>query len=330
MHRRERCCCAAWNELRGNLWNELRGNLNFDRTTSQGRVDYILAFGTGRRFVSCPNRFLAFRATLFVLMLAVLCWSVSEAAIRNMTRFWLIYFTHWTLLFEVVYLGCALYTTAALRIPALERIAGTLPPTPGSSAGMPRHVKATCVLRAVVLPASFLVFALYWLLVFPYRPSSVGALSVFVHGVNFLVMLLDGWLSRQPHLISHVVYFLAYVVLYVCWTIIHAVANIKREDEKEYIYAALDWRHKTLEAAIYMVAVVTIAVPLVHLFFWWLLQYQPRHLDFQENADGRFLNADEENGARGSDVELTALPPGQSRDLGVNSIPAVGLSVPNS
>ena len=145
------CCCAAWNELRR------RENLNFDRRTSQGRVDYILAFGTGRRFVSSPDRFLAFRAAQFVLMLAVLCWSVSDAAVRNRAAFWFIYLTNWTLLIEVVYLAAALYTTAALRAMAMDRIAGTLPPTPGFSAGMPRHAKITWGLQAVVLPSSFLV-----------------------------------------------------------------------------------------------------------------------------------------------------------------------------
>ena len=145
------CCCAAWNELRE------RENLNFDRRTSHGRVDYILAFGTGRRFVSSPHKFLAFRITLFALMLAVLCWSVADAVVQDVAEFWFIYLTNWTLLIEVVYLACAVYTTAALRPRALHRIAGTLPPTPGFSAGMPQYVKVTWALQSVVLPASFMV-----------------------------------------------------------------------------------------------------------------------------------------------------------------------------
>jgi hypothetical protein len=90
-------------------------------------------------------------------MLAVLCWSVSDSAGRNTAEWWFIYLTNWTLLIEVVYLGCALYTTAALRTLAMERNSGVLPPTPGFSEGMPRHARVTWALQAVVLPASFLV-----------------------------------------------------------------------------------------------------------------------------------------------------------------------------
>ena len=145
------CCCAAWNEL------IQRENFNFDRRTSHGRVDYIVAFGTGRRFVSSPDMFLAFRTTLCVVMLAVLVWSFSKSAVDDEAQFWFIYLTHWTLLIEVVYLCCALFTTATLRPKVLDRLAGSLPPTPGFSDGMPLHVKITWILQSVVLPASFLV-----------------------------------------------------------------------------------------------------------------------------------------------------------------------------
>ena len=147
------CWCAAWQELRQ------RENLNFDRQTSQGRVDYVLAFATGRRCVSCPNKFLAFRATLFLLMMSVLVWSFSLSVIDNTAGYWFIYLTHWTLVVEVLYLGCALYTTAALRSKITERLTeNSLPnPTTPWETEMPRHVKTTWMLRAVVLPASFMV-----------------------------------------------------------------------------------------------------------------------------------------------------------------------------
>jgi hypothetical protein len=145
---------------------------------------------------------------------------------------------------------------------------------------------------------------LYWCLVFPFSTSSLRALSVFTHGVNFAVMLLDGWLSRQPYLISHGVYFLAYCLIYLVWSIIHSVANLKNADEKEYIYAVLDWRQSSSKAAMYAVAVVIIAAPLVNLFFWWLLHYQRRHLDHPESGDGSYLNSDADDRSRGRPTEI--------------------------
>jgi len=123
------------------------------------------------------------------------------------------------------------------------------------------------------------VFLLYWLLVFPTQDTDLKAISCFTHGVNFIVMLVDGWLSRQPYLISHGIYFLCYCIIYVVWTIIHAVAKIGNEVNEDYIYASLDWGRNSGKATMYAIAVVIIAGPAVNLFFWWLLHFQRRYID---------------------------------------------------
>ena len=170
------------------------------------------------------------------------------------------------------------------------------------------------------------MFVLYWLLVFPFNPKAASALSVFTHGVNFVVMLLDGWLSRQPYLISHGVYFLAYCLVYLAWSVIHGLSNIKTADGDEYIYAVLNWRSSKGKAAMYATAVLVIVAPLANLFFWWLLHYQRRHLDDPEDspqrewpAQGRYLNEQQNDRAiasnsgrvpvRGAAVELAAMSP---------------------
>ena len=170
------------------------------------------------------------------------------------------------------------------------------------------------------------MFVLYWLLVFPFNPKAASALSVFTHGVNFVVMLLDGWLSRQSYLISHGVYFLAYCLVYLAWSVIHGLSNIKTADGDEYIYAVLNWRSSKGKAAMYATAVLVIVAPLANLFFWWLLHYQRRHLDDPEDsphrewpAQGRYLNEQQNDRAiasnsgsvpvRGAAVELAAMSP---------------------
>ena len=119
----------------------------------------MLAFATGRRCVSCPNKFLAFRATLFLLMMSVLVWSFSLSVIDNTAGYWFIYLTCWTLVVEVLYLGCALYTTAALRSKIIERLTENALPNPTTpwETEMPWHVQATWMLKTVALPASFTV-----------------------------------------------------------------------------------------------------------------------------------------------------------------------------
>jgi hypothetical protein len=52
------------------------------------------------------------------------------------------------------------------------------------------------------------------------------AITFFVHGVNFIAMLLDGWLSRQPYRIAQGIYLVCYCLLYLLWSIIHALTKV--------------------------------------------------------------------------------------------------------
>ena len=76
----------------------------------------------------------------------------------------------------------------------------------------PRWLPATIITYAISLPASFLVFAMYWTLVYAVEAcdedgcSAPRALSVLVHGANFAVMLIDTLLCNQAWRMIHVVY----------------------------------------------------------------------------------------------------------------------------
>jgi O-antigen ligase len=64
--------------------------------------------------------------------------------------------------------------------------------------------------QKIALPGSFFVFVLYWALVFN---GSFNLISVFTHGVNFVVMAMDTLFSRQPLRMSHWFYFEVYVLV---------------------------------------------------------------------------------------------------------------------
>ena len=76
----------------------------------------------------------------------------------------------------------------------------------------PRWLPVTIITYAISLPASFLVFAMYWTLVYAVEAcekdgcSAPRALSVLVHGANFAVMLIDTLLCNQAWRMIHVVY----------------------------------------------------------------------------------------------------------------------------
>ena len=75
---------------------------------------------------------------------------------------------------------------------------------------------------------------LFW--VFVYEPADgLEAASVAVHGVNFVVMLADLLLVRNPLYLSHVLVPMAYSIAYLLFSVLfYAVSG-------DNIYSALDW-----------------------------------------------------------------------------------------
>merc|ERR1719159_1471409 len=76
----------------------------------------------------------------------------------------------------------------------------------------------------MVLIVSLLVFILYWALLFE-PGDTVHAVSVFTHGVNFGLMMLDFTLSRQPLYLVHIYMPLAYAIFYILFSLIYYVLD---------------------------------------------------------------------------------------------------------
>ena len=101
--------------------------------------------------------------------------------------------THWTLLLELIYLSFAVFST-------YMAISDTKVPD-GVGEATPWFISVTYALQPMVLIASLLVFLMYWALV---DTPPLRALSVMTHGSNFVVMLIDLLLVRNPMYLSHV------------------------------------------------------------------------------------------------------------------------------
>merc|ERR1712187_508376 len=103
---------------------------------------------------------------------------------------------------------------------------------------LPKSVQIMWMLRAIILPASFLIFAMYWGLVFD---GTLHFVSVLTHGFNFVVMLLDAVVGRMPYLLLHGLYFFVFAAAYLVWSLIHYAAGIGDGRGHLYIYSTLDW-----------------------------------------------------------------------------------------
>ena len=78
--------------------------------------------------------------------------------------------------------------------------------------------------------------------VFPTDPE-LSATKLFIHAVTFLVMAMDAFVTNQPYELSDGIFFILFVMVYACWTVVHALLDMPFEDDT--LYAALNWNHST-------------------------------------------------------------------------------------
>ena len=135
-------------------------------------------------------------------MFTVLVWSLASSPCLGD---WPWFLTNCTHVVQVVYLGMAVFTTWKGKHFVVDA---------SSAPEDPWYAQLTGALFTLQVPATFVVAAFYWILVYPSNTYALKPLSVFTHGVNFVVSFLDMWLSRQPFHFSHGLLFCTYACLY--------------------------------------------------------------------------------------------------------------------
>lgn len=83
-----------------------------------------------------------------------------------------------------------------------------------------------------------------------------GAMSVFTHGVNSILVVIDTMLSSIPVRLFHVVYPALYFIVYLIFTLIYWAAG------QPYIYPMTDYTGQPVFSAITVVCLFFIALPL--------------------------------------------------------------------
>jgi len=229
--------------------------------------------------ITNAKSYLLVRCFLATLMLATLLWSFADAAEEGHGGYWFIYWTHWTLGVEVAYLTVAAFAT--------WRFAGTDPAPVSATGGTPWWIKGMWVLYDVSFPGTFFVFALYWLLV--YTPPA-RVLSCMTHGLNFAVLLVDSLLTCSSLFILHGLYFVLYALTFILFSVIFFAAKGRNENNEKFIYSSLDWDGAPGAAAVTVVALLFVAVPIVYLFLWTIVFARQRksgpHIAKAAGADG--------------------------------------------
>lgn len=191
-----------------------------------------------------------YRSFAAVYFFAILIWSITATSVGVNADYWFIYLTNWTLLWEVIYLCLACACTWKYGFDK-----GTLRETPAL-------FTVTWVFQNIAMGATFIVCVLYWVLV--YSGGTVFVLGVHVHGINWIMMLIDRFLTRQPIYYSHVYQPMIYALVYSIWSIIHSYSGIDNGSRKgTYIYTSTDFKGNPFSFIIVTI-VVFIVAPLFH------------------------------------------------------------------
>ena len=97
--------------------------------------------------------------------------------------------------------------------------------------------------------------------------EGVDVATLHVHGINFLVILLDLFLSRFPLQLFHFVWIMAFSIPYVAFTGIYYAAGGTGFNDTHYIYSVLDYRDSPGPASGYAI-LLAVAPALLHPVLW--------------------------------------------------------------
>mmetsp|Transcript_21020 Transcript_21020/g.62169 ORF Transcript_21020/g.62169 Transcript_21020/m.62169 type:complete len:271 (-) Transcript_21020:258-1070(-) len=200
-----------------------------------------------------PLVFFGSRLTLLLAWLAISIWSLASWADYAPMGYWFTKLTHWGLALELAYFAFAAFTTGIIVLGKDET---------QKSRRRPWFVVVTQVLQDIILPISFMIFLMYWTLVFS---GTIFPVSIATHGINFLLVVVDQLINRQPLRLLSIIFPAMFSLVYLVFTLIYYAAGGTFEDgESPYIYEALNWENPTVTGTMAFVIVV-IVTPLVYL-----------------------------------------------------------------
>jgi hypothetical protein len=112
-------------------------------------------------------------------------------------------------------------------------------------------------------------------------------------GLNFAVLLLDSLLTCSSLFILHGLYFVLYALTFILFSVIFFAAKGRNENNEKFIYSSLDWDGAPGAAAVTVVALLFVAVPIVYLFLWTIVFVRCAHQTTQaQNQCPRLGNCD--------------------------------------
>ena len=111
----------------------------------------------------------------------------------------------------------------------------------------------------------------YWLVVFNGEPVDLP--NVTKHILNFVFLFIETMISGVPVRLYHGVYSIAYVALYIVFTVIYWALDGTDIYGNPYIYEALDWNNIS-SMTIILIPLFLIILLIIQLLFYALFKFR--------------------------------------------------------
>ncbi len=251
----------------GRLCAGLRAEFTWQKFDMKLTRAEMYKFGKSAFMQDVPAVFMVYRIFVACYFLGVMCWSISTASSGGTGGYWLVYWTNWCTMQQVLYLFMAaattfLYNSGVWSLPELARGERVRPPT---------LMLLTWISQNIIYPSSILVLIFYWTLVFPSEDDGISPISIQSRMVNSVLMLVDLFCSGAPYRFVHCYQGSIYGAIFCIWTGIHYAAEIGDGEGNRHIYGVLNWKHGGL--SIGTTIFVIFYYPLINfvLWSWWFL-----------------------------------------------------------
>ena len=209
-------------------------------------------FGTSPWRPTWKRAFLAFRIALTALFSGHL---LTHLLLHWDGGYYAIALTNWMLVTQVFY-----FATATLTTWMAQKAVATANHT--SAVHLPLYAKVQVALMHIAVPGSVLVGIGFWPLVAAVglpAGRTVQYLTVFSHGANTLLCILDLAVSGIPFSPRYGLLLMMFLFAFGCWSFLHFVFRVgmkngcRRYEENERcpIYAVLDW-NRPLVAGVWL------------------------------------------------------------------------------
>ncbi|CAH1266190.1 Hypp3315 [Branchiostoma lanceolatum] len=212
--------------------------------------------------------FVLYRVLVALVTVTILMFLLCNYYITDGSSRWPVYLTNWC--FSILALHTIVAMSVSIAVYCRSDYTEFSTETTGDESVVTNNLtwyqKAHWMLHSTSITMAFLVTTLYWALdKREFKPSSINE-----HILNSVIALLDLFVSGTPVRVLHMVYPVAFAMVYAAFYVIYWATGGKGKNGEVVLYKLWDFENDPKMAIVYMVLLVFVATPFFHLLTYGL------------------------------------------------------------